>query len=177
MSSSLLLSSGMFLAIAFAAAAAASGSGGTRNPDPQTPAAPAPAPIHPSSPTAVTIIPNALVTDTFKKGGPLLETGEYKVQAARRDAPGQVEIHTRDTDVFYIVEGSAVLITGGTVQGRKTTAPNEVRGTSISGGDSQTVSKGDVIVIPRGVPHWFKEVPQVPLLYFVVKSVAPEGAK
>jgi mannose-6-phosphate isomerase-like protein (cupin superfamily) len=167
----------MFLVIAFAAAAATAGGDEGRHPDPQTPAAPASAPLHPSSPTTVTIIPNAAVTDAFKKGGPLLETGEYKVQAARREAPGQVEIHARDTDVFYILEGSAVLVTGGDVKGRKTTAPNEARGTSISGGDSQTVNKGDVIVIPRGVPHWFKEVPQVPLLYFVVKSVAPEGAK
>ncbi len=176
MSSSLLFSSGMFLVIAFAAAAAA-GNGRGRRPDPQASAAQPSAPIHPSTPTTVTVIPNAVVTDTFKKGGPLLETGEYKVQAARRDAPGEVEIHARDTDVFYILEGSAVLVTGGTVTGRNTTGPNEARGTAISGGDSQTVHKGDVIVIPRGVPHWFKQIPEVPLLYFVVKSVAPEGAK
>jgi mannose-6-phosphate isomerase-like protein (cupin superfamily) len=176
MSSSFLLSSSVFLMIAFAAAAAASGDGLPR-PEPQTPAAPAPAPIHPSSPTAVTIIPGTKVTDAFKKGVPMLETGEYKINAGRRDAAGGVEVHNRDTDVFYILEGSAVLITGGTVQEPKTTAPNEIRGTSIVGGESHPVGKGDVIVIPRGVPHWFKEVPQVPLLYFVVKTTAPEGTK
>jgi mannose-6-phosphate isomerase-like protein (cupin superfamily) len=174
MSSSFLLSSSMLLVIAFAAAAAASGDG-SRNPEEQTPATPNV--IHPSSPTTVTIIPNTNVTDAFKKGVPMLETGEYKINAGRRDGAGPVEVHLRDSDIFYILEGSATFITGGTVQEGKTTAPNEIRGTSISGGDSHKVSKGDVVVIPRGVPHWFKEVSQAPLLYFVVKSTAPEGTK
>jgi mannose-6-phosphate isomerase-like protein (cupin superfamily) len=175
MSSSLFLSSSVFLMIMFAAAAASGD--GLPGADPQTPAAPAPAVIHPSSPTAVTIIPDTKVLDAFKKGVPMLETSEYKINAGRRDGAGGVEVHGRDTDVFYILEGSAVLITGGTVQDGKTTAPNEIRGTAITGGESHKVSKGDVIVIPRGVPHWFKEVPQVPLLYFVVKTTAPEGSK
>jgi mannose-6-phosphate isomerase-like protein (cupin superfamily) len=172
MSSSLLLSSSMLLVIAFAAAAAAGSGDGT----PQTPATPAPAPIHPSS-TAVTIVPNAAVTDAFKKGIGFVESSEFKINAGRRDGAGGVEVHNRDTDIFYILEGSAVLVTGGKVEGGKTIAPNEIRGTSIIGGESHTVSKGDVIVIPRGLPHWFKEVPQVPLLYFVVKTTAPEGVK
>jgi mannose-6-phosphate isomerase-like protein (cupin superfamily) len=117
------------------------------------------------------------VTDAFKKGIGFVESSEFKINAGRRDGAGGVEVHNRDTDIFYILEGSAVLVTGGTVVGGKTTAPNEIRGTSITGGESHTVSKGDVIVIPRGLPHWFKEVPQVPLLYFVVKTTAPEGAK
>jgi mannose-6-phosphate isomerase-like protein (cupin superfamily) len=174
MSSSFLLSSSMLLVIAFAAAAAASG-GGAHNPDEQ--AAAAPGPIHPASAKTVTIISNPDVADAFKKGVPMLETGEYKINAGRRDAAGPVEVHLRDTDIFYILEGSATFVTGGTVQEGKTTAANEVRGTSISGGEAHKLSKGDVIVIPRGVPHWFKEVSQAPVLYFVVKSTAPEGTK
>jgi mannose-6-phosphate isomerase-like protein (cupin superfamily) len=173
MSSSFLLSSSMFLVIAFAAAAAGSvGSGGSG--EPQTPAAPAP--IHPSTST-ITIVPNAAVSEAFKKGVGFVESGEFKINAGRRDAAGGAEVHNRDTDIFYILEGSAVLVTGGTVQDPKTTAPNEIRGTGITGGESHPVNKGDVIIIPRGLPHWFKEVPQVPLLYFVVKTTAPEGTK
>jgi mannose-6-phosphate isomerase-like protein (cupin superfamily) len=174
MSSSFLLSSSMLLVIAFAAAAAASGDGAT---PPEQQGAAAPAVIHPASPTTVTIIPNTNVADAFKKGVPMLETGEYKINAGRRDGAGPVEVHLRDSDIFYILEGSATFITGGTVQEGKTTAPNEIRGTSISGGETHKVSKGDVVVIPHGVPHWFKEISQAPLLYFVVKSTAPEGTK
>jgi mannose-6-phosphate isomerase-like protein (cupin superfamily) len=172
MSSSFLLSSSMLLVIAFAAAAAAGGGSG----EPQTPAAPAPAPIHPST-TTITIVPNTAVADAFKKGVGFVESGEFKINAGRRDAAGGAEVHGRDTDIFYILEGSAVLVTGGTVQEPKTISPNEIRGTGLTGGESHPVNKGDVIIVPRGLPHWFKEVPQTPLLYFVVKTTAPEGAK
>jgi quercetin dioxygenase-like cupin family protein len=50
----------------------------------------------------------------------------------------------------------------------KNTAPDEFRGQSISGGDTRQLKKGDVIIIPAGVPHWFKEVTN-PFLYYVVK--------
>jgi len=47
-------------------------------------------------------------------------------------------------------------------------AANEIRGASISGGDERHLSKGDVIIVPHGVPHWFKQV-DAPLTYYVVK--------
>ena len=53
------------------------------------------------------------VAAAFAKGLPLLETAGYKVHASRRVEPGQAEIHTLDTDVIYVVEGSATLVTGG----------------------------------------------------------------
>jgi mannose-6-phosphate isomerase-like protein (cupin superfamily) len=180
MSSSFLFSSSMLLVIAFAAAAAASGGGdGRHDADPQqTPAAaPAnPAPIHPSAKT-ITIVPAADVDAAFKKGYGFVESSEFKINAGRRDAAGGAEVHARDTDIFYILEGSAVLVTGGTVIDSKTISPGEVRGTGLTGGESHNIKKGDVVIVPRGLPHWFKETPQVPVLYFVVKTTAPDGAK
>lgn len=131
----------------------------------------------PATPSTVTLIPNAEVLDAFKKGRPMLESDDYKINAGRRDAGGEVEVHARETDVFYVVEGTATLVTGGKVENPKTVSPGEVRAPSIAGGETRTLTKGDVIVIPRGVPHWFKAVPQAPFLYFVVKTIAPEGAK
>ena len=54
--------------------------------------------------------------------------------------------------------------------GGKVTAPGQSRGTDIQGGRSQRLAKGDVIVIPAGIPHWFKEVPQS-ISYYVVKVI------
>ncbi len=96
-------------------------------------------------------------------------TRNYMVHASRRDAPGVAEIHTWDTDVVYVLDGSATLVTGGTAVDPKTIAPGEIRGKEIVGGQSRRIVKGDVIIIPNGVPHWFKEINQSPLLYFVVK--------
>lgn len=94
--------------------------------------------------------------------------GNFTVMTASRDRAGEVEIHNLDTDVLYMLSGTATLATGGTTVEPKTTAPNEIRGKSIEGGESHNLSKGDVVIIPPGIPHWFKEV-EGPLRYFVVK--------
>lgn len=99
----------------------------------------------------------------------------YKVIAGRHDTPGKAELHTRDTDVFYIVDGTATFVTGGKIVDPKITAPEEVRGSAIDGGEAHLLNKGDVIVIPPGTPHWFKAVQAPPtFLYFVVKIRQPE---
>src|ERR671915_664078 len=73
--------------------------------------------------------PAAKTAAGWAKGGPLIETGTYKVHTSRRDGkPGEAEVHARDTDIFYIVDGSATIVTGGTVVDGKTTAPDELRG-------------------------------------------------
>ena len=69
------------------------------------------------------------------------------------------------------VATAAFLVTGGTAVEPTTTAPDEIRGKEIQGGESRRISKGDVVVVPNGVPHWFKQV-DGPLLYYVVKVTA-----
>lgn len=118
----------------------------------------------------VTQIDRAKVAAAFAKGVPLLEVDGYKIHASRRDGPGLAEVHDWETDVVYVLEGSATVVTGGTVVDPKVTEPGQVRGPVIQGGDIRRVGKGDVLVIPAGVPHWFKEV-QGPLTYFVVKPI------
>lgn len=116
----------------------------------------------------VRFIGHAAVQAAFAKGMPLIEVGDYKIHASRREGPGMVEIHTRDTDIAYVIHGSATLVTGGTAVGVKDIAAEELRGTAIQGGETRQLEVGDVVVIPNGVPHWFKEV-QAPFLYYVVK--------
>ena len=117
----------------------------------------------------VTYIPKEKVSAAMTKPGVLTKGSNYTVIMSRRDKGGRSEVHAADTDTFYVIEGSATFVTGGTVEGGETTAPGEIRGTGISGGDSRTLSKGDIIVIPKGTPHWFKEVPEL-VIYYVVKA-------
>lgn len=119
--------------------------------------------------SGVTFVPAAKVTDAFAKGMPLVETDGYKVHASRREGPGLSEVHVRDTDIIYVLEGTATIVTGGEVVDGKTTAPDEIRGASIRGGASQRLAKGDLFIVPNGVPHLFKDV-QAPFLYYVVKT-------
>jgi glc operon protein GlcG len=123
------------------------------------------------TPDAVTHLPHGAVADAFSRGAPLLETAAYKIHASRRAAPGQAEVHERDTDVIYVLEGNATLVTGGRVVEPQATAAEEIRGTRIEGGQAQRLAPGDVIVVPNGIPHWFREVPG-PFVYYVVKVTA-----
>lgn len=111
------------------------------------------------------------VNAAFAKGMPLLEIPEYKIHASRRMESGLVEVHEHETDVVYVLDGTATLITGGKMLNGKTVAPGEIRGTDIEGGETHTLVKGDVVVIPPNTPHWFKTVTN-PFLYFVVKPIS-----
>jgi mannose-6-phosphate isomerase-like protein (cupin superfamily) len=110
---------------------------------------------------------------TAAAGGRAFATSPtYSVQMLKRTAPGESEVHARETDIFYVIDGDATLVTGGRMVGGRETQPNQLRGTSIDGGDTRRIRKGDVIVVPAGVPHWFKEIHQ-PVSYFTVKSITP----
>jgi glc operon protein GlcG len=108
------------------------------------------------------------VAAMFTHGGTLVATNNFKVLALRRDEPGEVEVHDRDTDILYVLEGSANIVTGGQTTEPRTTSPGETRAKSITSGEERRLSKGDMMVIPNGVPHWFKEV-SPPFLYYMVK--------
>jgi glc operon protein GlcG len=116
----------------------------------------------------VTFLKSDFVSDAFKKGDVLINKAEYMVHASHRDANGMAEVHTEDTDIIYVLDGSAVFVTGGAVVDPKTVSDGEIRGTSVRDGETRTISKGDVIVVPNGVAHWFENVAG-PLNYYVVK--------
>jgi mannose-6-phosphate isomerase-like protein (cupin superfamily) len=127
-----------------------------------------------SGDTRVTLIPAAQVADAFEKGRPLVETDLYKVHASRREGPGMAEVHVRDTDIIYVIEGSATIVTGGQLIDGHVTAANEIRGRAVTGGTQQRLTKGDVFIVPNGVPHWFTTV-GAPLTYYVVKTTSPDA--
>ena len=120
--------------------------------------------------TPVLFFDKEQVTTSFSKGGVLLDGSNrnYMVHTSRRDKPGLAEVHSLDTDIIYVMEGTATLITGGTMVEAKEVAANEFRGSRIDGGDTRHLSKGDVIIVPNGVPHWFSEVSGT-FLYYTIK--------
>src|SRR5882757_7343379 len=89
-----------------------------------------------SSSADVALLDHEQVKAAFAKGRPLVEVVDYKIHASRREGPGMAEIHTRDTDIAYVLQGSATLVTGGTAVGVKEIGPEELRGTAIQGGET-----------------------------------------
>jgi len=124
----------------------------------------------------VTYIESKKVAEAFAKGAVLVGEDErmmhanrnYMVHASHREAAGVAEVHELDTDIIYVLKGTATFVTGGTAVDTKTIAPHEIRGTTIKDGETRQIIPGDVIIVPNGVPHWFKEIPS-PLDYYVVK--------
>jgi quercetin dioxygenase-like cupin family protein len=128
-----------------------------------------------SSPV-VTYFDHEKVNASFAKGGsPILLAGqsgqgEYRVRTASRiqTEEGQIHSHKVGTDVLYVVSGAATFVVGRAEVGAKTSALDESRGPSVEAGESYRLSKGDVIIVPPGVPHWYQNV-ETPFLYFVVE--------
>lgn len=126
--------------------------------------------VAPALAADVTYFPAEKVSAAFDRGAVLFDGAgrNYMVHASRRDGAGQAEVHVKDVDIIYVLEGSTTFVTGGTVVDAKTTAPDEIRGTAVKDGETRRLGKGDVVIVPSGTPHWFKEV-EGPVLYYVVK--------
>ena len=120
---------------------------------------------------AVTFFDSKTVADAFAKGA-VLEDGSngenYMVHASRREKAGMSEVHELDADIIYVLGGTATFVTGGKSVDPKMVAPHEFRGSMIEGGETRELKKGDVIIVPKNTPHWFKRVDGA-FLYYVVK--------
>lgn len=98
----------------------------------------------------------------------LVRYGNHYTMLAARESTGSAEVHEHEADVFVVENGTATLVTGGTVVNPQTQKAGEIRGTSISGGERHTLQTGDIIHIPAGVPHQLL-IEKGPFDYFVIK--------
>ena len=121
---------------------------------------------------AVVHVPADKAAEIMQKGGQVAAAPDATVSFNRRNGPGMSEIHEKETDTFYVLEGDATFVTGGTMVGGKSTGPGQLRGTGIDGGQTMQLKKGDVVLVPAGTPHWFKEVPKS-VVYYTVKAIRP----
>jgi quercetin dioxygenase-like cupin family protein len=115
------------------------------------------------------------VATALKKAGPLADGPNLRVSGGYRTGPyapaayrPDVEIHTSEADLFYVIEGRATQVIGGRMVDGKETGPGQIRGARIDGGTTYRLSRGDVMWVPAGVAHWFPEIPE-PLSYLLVK--------
>ncbi|HEX6884675.1 MAG TPA: heme-binding protein [Planctomycetota bacterium] len=123
----------------------------------------------PTKAPKTTYIQKEAVHAAFQQNGTLFESQGFKVNASRRDGPGEAEVHEKDTDVFYVTKGTATFVSGGKLVDAKPVQAGEVRGARLEGGESRQLVAGDVVVVPAGTPHWFQSV-SGPFEYYVVKT-------
>lgn len=98
-------------------------------------------------------------------GAFLVRDPNWRVAINRRGV-GKPEGHAQAAHVWIIIEGEATVVTGGTVVDR-TEGRGGFSGSSIQGGETHHLKKGDVITIPAGTPHWVKECPTQTIAFYV----------
>jgi mannose-6-phosphate isomerase-like protein (cupin superfamily) len=84
---------------------------------------------------------------------PLLSLTPYRANLEYRTATGPAAVHEKEAELFYVIEGSGTLTTGGKLKEEKRTNPTNLSGSGIDGGMSRTVSKGDFLIVPEGSPN------------------------
>jgi len=104
---------------------------------------------------------------------PLAAFGNHLTMLARREADGTGEIHESQVDFFFVQSGTATLVYGGELPGARTTAPGELRGPAVKGGERKTLNPGDVVHIPAKVPHQLLVPAGKAFTYFVIKVDTP----
>ena len=88
----------------------------------------------------------------------ILRLAPYSANLEYRTAVGPAAVHEHEAEMFYVLDGSATLVTGGKLANEKRTNAENLTGTAIEGGTAQAVSKGDVVIVPENTPHWFSAI-------------------
>jgi len=88
----------------------------------------------------------------------ILQLAPYNANLEYRASVGPAAVHETEAELFYVIEGSATMMTGGKLVNEKRTNAANLTGTAIEGGTSRAVAKGDFIIVPEKTPHWFSAI-------------------
>jgi mannose-6-phosphate isomerase-like protein (cupin superfamily) len=88
----------------------------------------------------------------------MIQLAPYNVSLEYRAAVANAAVHETEAELFYVVDGSATLVTGGRLKDEKRTNAANLSGSAIEGGTSRHVAKGDFIMVPEGTAHWFSAI-------------------
>jgi mannose-6-phosphate isomerase-like protein (cupin superfamily) len=96
--------------------------------------------------------------DRNATGQRMLQLGTYSVNLEHRVVSQAAAVHEKEAELFYVIEGAGTIVTGGKLVGERRQNEANLQGTSIEGGVSKRISKGDWVIVPEGVPH---QIPSV----------------
>jgi len=84
---------------------------------------------------------------------PILSLTPYRAQLEYRPGTAPAAVHEKDAELMVVLEGAGNIVTGGKLVDEKRTNANNLSGSSISDGNSQTVVKGDMLIVSANTPH------------------------
>jgi mannose-6-phosphate isomerase-like protein (cupin superfamily) len=103
----------------------------------------------------------------------LASYGNLTLRLYVRRTSGGGEIHAHFDDLMIVQQGSATIVTGGTIADRKELPDGESRGSKVVGGVSRKITVGDVVIVPAGVAHQTIVEPGSTYAYMVAKVHEP----
>lgn len=94
----------------------------------------------------------------------ILRLAPYSTNLEYRGSVGPASVHLKEAEIFYVLDGSGTLVTGGKLTNQTQTNADNLSGNGIEGGHAQAMNKGDFAIVPQGTPHWFSEIKQTLVL-------------
>ena len=116
------------------------------------------------------MLKHAIAGSTDMAASAVALTDQYRVNIVHRPKANGAIAHPGNTELHYIMEGSGTVVTGGKIVRDQGAAAGAAR---IEGGESHTVTKGDIIIVPAGSAHMYSEVNGT-ITYLEVRFVAPK---
>lgn len=89
---------------------------------------------------------------------PILRLAPYNANLEYRASVGTASVHEREAELFYVIDGSATLVTGGALKNEQRTNAANRSGSGIEGGTPQRIGKGDFFIVPENTAHWFSAI-------------------
>lgn len=127
--------------------------------------------VDPASPNGTNGVLGELLDS--KKNPMFKGASSYKVTVRRKERKQDPEFHKTKIHIFYVLEGNATLVTGGSMSGKAKGVDEgdtvKFPGQTVVGGETFALDKGSIVVIPAGAMHWFKDIPGKPWLAFNVE--------
>jgi mannose-6-phosphate isomerase-like protein (cupin superfamily) len=94
----------------------------------------------------------------------ILRLAPYNANLEYRASVGPAAVHETEAEMFYVIEGSGTMVTGGKLTGETRQNAENLQGTGIEGGNTRQIGKGDFIMVPENTPHWFSKIDGVLVL-------------
>jgi mannose-6-phosphate isomerase-like protein (cupin superfamily) len=91
---------------------------------------------------------------------PIVGLAPYTANLEHRVAgvAAPASVHETEAEMFYVVEGSGTLVTGGKLKDEKRTNAANLSGSGVDGGTPRKIAKGDWVMVPEKTPHWFSQI-------------------
>jgi mannose-6-phosphate isomerase-like protein (cupin superfamily) len=107
---------------------------------------------------------------------PILSLAPYKASLEYRSAVAPAAVHEKDAEFMYVIEGTGTIVTGGKLVGEKRTNAANLSGSSIEGGMSQKLAKGDFLIVPEKTPHQITPAGGAPIILRTLHVPRPAPA-